>query len=177
MASPLAIEVPAVLADQAEYLRHLHADQFGSGLRHYLRARLLTPGPFLSQRPTVGRPARDPERWILPQERCSRPSSLYIKHFRSSTSAPGRIRTRGPLLRGYLRSAAGRRLASLYELSSAASGYVCPVDDAAEPFVVGVVVAPDDVPADHAALLFVAGVVGAVQREVPQCGELRLYAV
>ncbi len=60
---------------------------------------------------------------------------------------------------------------------SAASGYVCLVDDAAEPFVVGVVVAPDDVPADHAGLFFVAGVVGAVQREVPQGRELRFYAV
>jgi hypothetical protein len=35
---------------------------------------------------------------------------------------------------------------------SAASSYVCLGDDAAEPFVVGVVVAPDDVPADHAGL-------------------------
>jgi hypothetical protein len=51
-------------------------------------------------------------------------------------------------------------------LSSAASSYVCPVDDAAEPFVVGVVVAPDDVAADHAGLLVVAGVAGAVEREV-----------
>ena len=58
--------------------------------------------------------------------------------------------------------------------TSAASGYVCFVDDAAESFVVGVVVAPDDVPADHAGLLFVAGMVGAVEREVAQCRELRL---
>jgi len=35
-----------------------------------------------------------------------------------------------------------------------------------------VVVAPDDVAADPAALFFVAGVVGAVEREVPQGGEL-----
>jgi hypothetical protein len=61
--------------------------------------------------------------------------------------------------------------------ASAASSYVCPVDDAAEPFVVGVVVAPDDVAADHAGLLAVAGVVGAVEGEVAQRGELRLYAV
>jgi hypothetical protein len=59
----------------------------------------------------------------------------------------------------------------------AASGNVCPGDDAAEPFVVGVVVAPDDVPADHAALLLVAGVVGAVEGEVPQRGELGLDPV
>jgi hypothetical protein len=39
------------------------------------------------------------------------------------------------------------------------------------------VVAPDDVPADHAGLLFMAGVVGAVEREVAQGGELRLDAV
>jgi DNA-binding FadR family transcriptional regulator len=45
---------------------------------------------------------------------------------------------------------------------------VCPVDDAAEPLAVGVVVPPDDVPADHAGLLLVGGVVGAVEREVPQ---------
>jgi hypothetical protein len=57
------------------------------------------------------------------------------------------------------------------------SGCVCPVDDAAEPFVVGVVVPPDDVPADHAGLLFAAGVVGAVQREVAQRRELRFYTV
>jgi hypothetical protein len=62
-------------------------------------------------------------------------------------------------------------------VTSAGSGYACLVDDAAESFVVGMVVTPDDVPADHAGLLFVAGVVGAVQREVAQRGELRLYAV
>jgi hypothetical protein len=39
-----------------------------------------------------------------------------------------------------------------------------------------VVVAPDDVPADHTGLLLVAGMIGAVQCEVPQRGELRLYA-
>ena len=61
--------------------------------------------------------------------------------------------------------------------ASAASSYVCLGDDAAESFVVGVVVAPDDVPADHADLLVAAGVVGAVQRDVPQRRELRLYAV
>ena len=54
---------------------------------------------------------------------------------------------------------------------SATSGNVCPGDDAAESFVVGVVVAPDDVVADHAALFFVAEVVGAVEGEVPQDGE------
>jgi hypothetical protein len=39
------------------------------------------------------------------------------------------------------------------------------------------VVAPDDVPADHAGLLGVAGVVGAVEGEVAQRGELRFDAV
>jgi hypothetical protein len=62
-------------------------------------------------------------------------------------------------------------------LSNAASSYACPVDDAAESFVVGVGVAPDDVPADHAGLLLVAGMISAVQREVPQRRELRLDAV
>jgi hypothetical protein len=61
--------------------------------------------------------------------------------------------------------------------TSAASGYVRPVDDPAESFVVGVVVAPDDVTADHAGLLFMAGVVSAVEREVPQGGELGLDPV
>ena len=37
-------------------------------------------------------------------------------------SAPGRIRTRDPLLRRHVRTVAGRRLASLYEPSS---GYYC----------------------------------------------------
>jgi hypothetical protein len=46
-----------------------------------------------------------------------------------------------------------------------------------ESFVVGVVVTPDDVAADHAGLLFVGGVVGPIEREVPQRGELRLDAV
>jgi hypothetical protein len=66
---------------------------------------------------------------------------------------------------------------STYLNTSAASGYVCPVDDAAEPFIVGVAVAPDDITADHAGLLFKAGVVDAVEREVPQCRELSLYLV
>jgi hypothetical protein len=44
----------------------------------------------------------------------------------------------------------------------------------AESFIVGVVVAPDDVAANHAGLFFVAGVVGAVEREVAQRGELCL---
>jgi hypothetical protein len=60
---------------------------------------------------------------------------------------------------------------------SAAPGYVCPVDDAVEPFVVGVVVAPDDVSADHAGLLLAGGMVCAVEREVAQRGELGFYAV
>jgi hypothetical protein len=63
------------------------------------------------------------------------------------------------------------------DLASAASGNVCLVDDAAEPLIVGVVVAPDDVAADHAGLLLVAGVVGPVEREVPQRRELRLDSV
>jgi hypothetical protein len=62
-------------------------------------------------------------------------------------------------------------------LVTAGSGRVRPVDDAAEPFLVGVVVAPDDVPADHAGLLFVTGMIGPVEREVPQRRELRLDAV
>jgi hypothetical protein len=40
-----------------------------------------------------------------------------------------------------------------------------------------VVVAPDDVAADHAGLLLVGGVVGAVEGEVAQRGELGFDAV
>ena len=43
--------------------------------------------------------------------------------------------------------------------------------------VVGVIVARDDVAADHAGLLLVAGIVGAAEREVPQRGELGLDPV
>ena len=60
---------------------------------------------------------------------------------------------------------------------SATSGNVCPSDEPAWLVVVGAVVAPDDVPADRAALLAVAGVAGAVEREVAQRCELGLYAV
>jgi hypothetical protein len=39
------------------------------------------------------------------------------------------------------------------------------------------VVAPADVPADHAGLRLVTGMVGTVERDVPQRRELRLDAV
>ena len=55
--------------------------------------------------------------------------------------------------------------------------HVCSVDAAAKSFAVGVVVAPDDVAADHAGLLVVGGVIGAVEGEVAQRGELGLDAV
>jgi hypothetical protein len=45
---------------------------------------------------------------------------------------------------------------------------VCPVDHAAESFVVGVVVVPGDVAADHAALFAVGGVAGSVEGELAQ---------
>jgi hypothetical protein len=53
-------------------------------------------------------------------------------------------------------------------MSSDPLSNVCPVDNLAESFVVGVVVAPDDVAADHAGLLAVGGVVGPVEDEVAQ---------
>jgi hypothetical protein len=62
-------------------------------------------------------------------------------------------------------------------IAIAASGYVCPVDDLEEPLVVGMVVAPDGVAADHAGLLLVVGVVGTVEGEVPQRGGRGLNAV
>jgi hypothetical protein len=51
------------------------------------------------------------------------------------------------------------------------------VDYLTQPFVGGVLVPPDDVAADHAALLLVTGVVVAVEGEVAQGGELGLNAV
>jgi len=60
---------------------------------------------------------------------------------------------------------------------NAASSYVRPVDDTAQSFVLGVVVPPGDVPADHAGPFLVAGVVGAVERKVAEGGEPRFYAV
>jgi hypothetical protein len=51
---------------------------------------------------------------------------------------------------------------------SDASGCLCPVDDFAESAVVGVAVPPGDVAADHAGLLVMTGMVGAVQGEVAQ---------
>ena len=61
--------------------------------------------------------------------------------------------------------------------TSAASGNVCPVEDFAEATIVGVAVPPGDVVADHAGLLVVGGVVGAVHGEGAQRGELGLDAV
>jgi len=81
------------------------------------------------------------------------------------------------LVRNRLEQLSDRHLDWVVGAASAASSNVCPGDDPAESFVVGVVVAPDDVAADHAALFVVAGVVGAVEGEVPQRGELRLHAV
>ncbi len=44
-------------------------------------------------------------------------------------------------------------------------------------FIVGVIVVPDDVAADHVGLLAVAGVAGAVEGEIAQSRELRLNPV
>ena len=60
---------------------------------------------------------------------------------------------------------------------SAASGNLCLAGDLPKSSVVLVAVPPGDVAADHAGLFFVAGVVGAVEGEVTQRGELRLDAV
>lgn len=57
------------------------------------------------------------------------------------------------------------------------SGNVCRVDEAFQPGVVGVAVAPVDVSADEAGLGGVVGVVGAGEREVPQRSEVRLDPV
>jgi hypothetical protein len=50
-------------------------------------------------------------------------------------------------------------------LPSTASSYVCLGDDVAEPLVVGMVVAPDDVPPDHVGLLLPgAAIAGSLVR-------------
>jgi hypothetical protein len=62
-------------------------------------------------------------------------------------------------------------------LASASSGNVCPVDDLAEAPVTRISIPPGDVAADHAGLVGVAGVVGAVHGEVAQrvnCASMRL---
>ena len=82
-----------------------------------------------------------------------------------------------PAVGGMVKHEGGGGNVGVLHVASAASGNVCPGDDLTEPFVVGVVVAPDDVAADHAALFLVGGVVGSIQREVPQRGELCLYPV
>jgi hypothetical protein len=75
----------------------------------------------------------------------------------------------------------GYRLAHANSLSaiqsSDASGNLCPVDDFAEPAVMGVAVPPGDVAADHDRLLGVTCVVSAVEGEVAQRLELCLDPV
>lgn len=72
---------------------------------------------------------------------------------------------------------------ALSNSTSTASSNLCPLDDGrpaddlAQLGVGGVVVSPDDEATDHAALRLVAGVVGAVEREVAQRGELGLDPV
>jgi hypothetical protein len=51
-------------------------------------------------------------------------------------------------------------------------GYNRPLDDAAEPFVAGVIVAPGDAPTDHAGLFLAGSVAGDAEDEVAQRGEL-----
>jgi hypothetical protein len=59
-------------------------------------------------------------------------------------------------------------------LPGAASVNVCPFDDAV-PFLVDVVVASDNVKANHARLPAVAGMVGAVEGDITERGEPRRY--
>jgi hypothetical protein len=101
MAPFLAIEVPPVLADRP-YLRHLHADQCGSGVRHFPRARrpTLVHSSRVGQHPNGVRAAQSVG-GILLQERCSGLERLHDQSF-PQVSAPGRIRTRDPLLRRQL---------------------------------------------------------------------------
>src|SRR3712207_8482520 len=69
------------------------------------------------------------------------------------------------------------------DLASAGSGNLCPLDglgsadDLAEPGIGDVPVPPGDVAADHAGLLAMGLVVGAVEGEIPQGGELGLDPV
>jgi hypothetical protein len=61
--------------------------------------------------------------------------------------------------------------------ASAVSGDVRPIDDRAEALGVSVAGSPGDAAPGHAAPGRVVGVVGAVEVELPQAGELRLDAV
>lgn len=75
------------------------------------------------------------------------------------------------------------RSSGIWFRTSTASGNLCPFDGAGssddfpECRVSGVIVAPGDIATDHPGLLPVAGMIGAVEREVPQSGELRLNPI
>ena len=64
-----------------------------------------------------------------------------------------------------------------HNYNSTTIGLAAAIDDLAQPRVGGVPVPPGDVAADHAGLVGVARVVGAVHGEVAQRGELGLDAV
>ena len=142
-------------------------------LRHeiaVLRRQVARPKPDWADRAVIAALARLPPKH-LQLHRIVAPGTLLAWHRRLVKNKWTYPNARGrPPIPDEIRELVQR-------LASAASGNVCPVDDAAESLVVGVVVAPDDVPADHAALLLMGGVVGPVEREVAQGGELGLYAV
>jgi alkylation response protein AidB-like acyl-CoA dehydrogenase len=152
--APKYARAPLVLDRVAEWARREGKLNDGELLRRLGEARAICEAARLIAYRVIDERARQ-----RPLARCV---SRTCRH------GPGGARCRQPRPRG-----PGQRSSH----ASAASSYVRLVDDAAESFVVGVVVAPDDVPADHAGLLLVTGVVGPVEREVPQRRELRLYAV
>ncbi len=99
MATLLTIQVPSIAADQPKYFRYLHADQCGGGRPHPLPDGQPQFDPIAE--PVSGQIEYRPKRWILLQERRSGLEWLYDQSF-SQVSAPGRIRTRDPLLRRQL---------------------------------------------------------------------------
>src|SRR6202030_4356500 len=80
----------------------------------------------------------------------------------------------GPAM-SWLSSFEGRGF--VYSVAGAVSGCGCPFDDGTQAGVGGVSVPPGDAAADHAVLFAVGGVIGAVEGELAQRGELAFEAV
>jgi hypothetical protein len=97
---------------------------------------------------------------------------LVVKIHDQSFGTYGTRRVTAELRLGLGRDVNHQRVERLMRGPSAASGNVCALDEFAEGSVVCVAVPPDDVAADHAGLLAMGGVVGAVEGEVAQRLEL-----
>jgi hypothetical protein len=89
-----------------------------------------------------------------------------VRHLREGAGVPALAPVAAHRCDRRARSYRGNLALAYLQATGATSGYVCPVNDQAELFVVGVVVTPDDVPADHASPLLVGGAVGARQARI-----------